>query len=230
MSQLVVRGALSVLTVLMLAGLSAQHVGAGGGAKKVYKTPQEAFEAAKKAAQQNDIKGIADTFTVEGRDQMAGGILFFSLMMREFGGKFGKDEDKDALKKLDEVLARHGITKEFIESLPKPELTTGKKPDAEANKKALLKLISPVKDKSALIADLAAVLPKKGDKGDGIESLKTATLKDVTITGDTAKGTLVKMKDGAEETEPLEFKREDGSWRIVPPAPKKGAFGKGPPG
>ena len=216
------RGAMFALSLAVLAVLTAGS-DAGGG-KKVYKSPQDVFDAAKAALDKKDIKAFAGCLTEDSRDQFAGGMMFVSLMMKGFTEQFGKDEDKAKLKELNEILSKHGITEEFIKSLPKPEITPkDKKPDREELTKAMRKLLTPVKDRSAFIADMIGFLDRTSKKsGGGFNEQIGANpmLKDVKIEGDTAKGVIVATRDGKEVRTPVEFKREGGGWKIDLPMPE----------
>ncbi len=205
--------------------------GAGGG-KKVYKTPQEVFDAAKTAIKNNDTKTAMDCLTDEARDTLTGGVAFMALMAKGFGAFAQKDEEKEKLKKLDDVLNRHGLTEEYVKTLPKPQI--GKKPSPEEIKEGIKKLVAPIKDRGGFVADVLALLPSKdGKKGGPFEELGgNPKLEDVKVTGDRAKGEMVGMKDGKEVRKPIDFKKEGGGWKIdIDPTKmmeKKGA--KGSPG
>jgi hypothetical protein len=206
----------SAAMVVVLAELGGD-AGAGGSKAKVYKTPEAVFEAAIKSAEQSDFKTLVDCLTRDSRDTVTGGVVFVSLMMKAFGEKFGKDEDKANIKKLDELLAKHGLTEEYINSLPKPKLEA-KQPDPDEQKKALKKLLAPVKDKSALLAELLALLPKKDKKDAPFGQFGSRPmLENLKIDGDVAKGEIVGTKDDKEVRKPIDFKKEDGSWRIEAP-------------
>src|SRR5262249_47688771 len=111
MSRIFARGTVFALTLLVLAGISAGTQ--AGGSKKVYKSPQEVFEAAKKAGDDRDIKGFIGCITAESRDTAVGGLVLAAGLMKAFA-KFAKEEDKDKLKKLDELLEKHGLTEDVF--------------------------------------------------------------------------------------------------------------------
>src|SRR5262245_12422531 len=94
-------------SVLLLAALSAAV--AGGGA--TYRTPEEVFEAAKKAIAREDWKGFCATLTDDSRDMLAGGLAMMPLMAKGFAKFAGEEKEKEILAKLKpltEVLTRHG--------------------------------------------------------------------------------------------------------------------------
>src|SRR5262245_36995692 len=96
-------------SVLLMAALSAAV--AGGGA--TYRTPEEVFDAAKKAMAKEDWKGFCATLTDDSRDVLAGGLAMMPLMAKGFAKFAGEDKEKEILAKikpLTDVLAKHGLT------------------------------------------------------------------------------------------------------------------------
>ena len=214
MRSVVLRGLVCWLSLLILAAFSADSV-AGG--KKVYKSPLEVFEAAKKAAEKEDIKTLLGCITADSRDAIAGGFVWMAGFIRAFG-KFAKEDDVG--KKLDKVLEKHGLTEEIFKKLEEKKEKIDLNDPVQA-KAAFLQLAKLVKDRDGFILDIAAIADKKNKAG-AFEDLvgSNPTLKDVKIAGDVAKGVLVGTKDGAEVRKPLEFRREDGSWKIDVPLPE----------
>jgi hypothetical protein len=187
--------------------------GCGGGG---HKTPEDAFKAARTSLEKEDWKGFSDCLTDDSRDQMAGGFVMIGVMMKLVGSP-GGDEAKAKLKPIDDVLAKHGLTDEVMKKMPDEK--PGK--DPESAKKAMKKLVEPIKDKGAFIADMMAAMKKMGDgkKENSIPLPKDAELKDVKIEGDTAKGFVVTK----EKKEPIEFRKVGGGWKIeMPMDPLKG--------
>ena len=81
------------------------------------------------------------------------------------------------------------------------------------------KLAAPIKDKPAFIADMLDALEEMGSEESKGMSLGDATLKDVKIDGDTAKGTIVKKGD---KEEPIHFQKIDGGWLVELPMENTG--------
>jgi hypothetical protein len=201
-----------------------------GGRGTTYRTPQEAFDAAKKAIAREDWKGFCATLTDDSRDVLAGGMVMVPLMIKGFAKLAPEDKQKELLAKLkplEDVMAKHGLTEEALAKMPKDEKPGGKGP--EAIKQAFKKLLAPVKDRSAFVADMIAAMKKMDPKQAKEGPLPAdAELKDVKIEGDTAKGMIVTKKGGQEKRAPIDFRRIDGSWKIDLPLDWKG-LGKGRP-
>jgi hypothetical protein len=201
------------------------------GDRQTYRTPQEAFDAARKAIQREDWKGFCATLTDDSRDVLAGGMVMMPLMLKGFVKLAPEDKQKEILAKLkplEDVMTRHGLTEEALAKMPKDEKLGGKGPDAL--KQALKKLVAPVKDRSAFVADMIAAMKKLDPKQAKQGPLPVdAELKDVKIDGDTAKGELVIKKDGQEKRDPISFRRIDGSWKIDLPLDLGKRQGKGRP-
>src|SRR5436305_13346758 len=94
-------------------------------------------------------------------------------------------KDKEVLAKLkplEDVMAKHGLTEAALAKV-KGENPIGKGP--EAMKQAFKKLVAPVKDRSAFVADMIAALKKMDPKQAKQGPLAAdAELKDVKIDGD----------------------------------------------
>jgi hypothetical protein len=205
--------------------LAAVAVAAAGDRQPVYRTPQEVFDAAKKALQKEDWKTFCGTLTNDSRDMFAFPMVMLPVMMKGFAKFFPEEKRKEflaKLKPLEEVLAKHGLTEE---ALNKMELAKPAGKGLDAMKEALGKLLAPVKDRCAFFADMMKAFQKMDDKkGKGGVILRDGELKDVKIEGDKAKGVFVRQEGGKEQRDPIQFARVDGSWRIdLPPD-----FGKGP--
>jgi hypothetical protein len=213
-----VAGAVLVTALALLAGGASGQEARGG---KVYKTPQEVFEAARAAGKKGDWKTVASCLTEKSRDQLAGQAVGLALIFKAFAGFDKTGKAKELVKQVDEVLAKHGLTQEKLDALK------GAKPKgAEESAKALQKLLGPVKDRNAFIGDLMGVLNKFGGKK---ENLFDAELKDVKIDGDNATGTVIGKKAGKEQRETFKFKKVGGSWKMEPPEPPKKGPVKPPP-
>jgi hypothetical protein len=200
------------------------------GGRTTYRTPQEAFDAAKKAIEREDWKGFCATLTDDSRDTLAGGMVMMPLMLKGFVKLAPEDKQKEILAKLkplEEVMAKHGLTEEALAKM-KDAKPAGKGP--EAIMQAFKQLLAPVKDRSAFVADMIAAMkkldPKQAKQG---PLAADAELKDVKIDGDTAKGVIVTKKDGQEKRDPVAFRRIDGSWKIDLPLDLGKRPGKGRP-
>src|SRR5690606_2297468 len=125
--------------------------------------------------------------------------------------KYMNDQAKaEALgKEIDGVMSKHGLSED---AMPTADPSAG--PDIE-------KILAPVKDRSAFVADLFAIMARE-DSDTPLKSISNATLSmpDTPITGDTASGKIT--IEGRDEK--IEFQKVDGSWLIKMPEPS------GPPG
>ncbi len=175
----------------------------GGGAKAAkHATPEAVFTAFGEAASKNDVKAFMSCLTKKSQ----GDFAFMTMMMSTFAPmKYMNDQAKaEALgKEIEGVMAKHGLTEEAM-----PMDDPSAEPDVE-------KILGPVKDRGAFVADLFAIMSRE-DPETPLKSISGATLKDVAMTGDAASGKIV--IDGREEK--IEFSKVDGGWLIVMPKPE----------
>lgn len=169
---------------------------------KVFKTPQDAYDAFENAEKKKAWKEYCECLTEKSRDVYASSLVQKSISQRKFIGA----RDQDGYKQVTDVLEKHGLTEDAI-----------KKQTADyAKEKNALKqqriLASPVKDKAALVADLYAAWEKVDPSF--APPLFERSLKDVKVKGDSAQGILnVKVGD-KKSPQPFYFQKEKGSWRI----------------
>lgn len=202
----------SALALLLLSGIAGLESQAGEKKTPLYKTPQAVFDAARKAAEKGDGKGVIQILSDDNRDGMAGMMVIIGSFSTQVGAAFAKtDEDKEKIKKIDDVLTRYGVTQEMAKNaIALAKEMKGKQPFEALP--PLRKLLEPVKDRAGLIADMMVLTDKKGGKP--FDEFKTAKLQDVKVDGDVARGSVLVTKDGAEKTEPIEFRKEGGGWKI----------------
>lgn len=198
---------ISVLSVGLAAYLISTVAGCGG--SSAYSSPQATFDTAKAAAGKEDWKGFCQCLTPESRDVMAGEMAMMGVMMQGFAG-LGGEAGKKSAEKIGEVLKKHGLDEKSMEAV-KVEPEESKDP-----KKAMDKMLTPVKDRDAFIGDMFTAL-KSMDEGKGKEQKplpEDAQLKDVKIDGDTATGTITAKKDGEDKSLPVKFKKIEGKWKL----------------
>jgi hypothetical protein len=199
-------------SVLVLAALGLTLPGCG---RKAHGSPQEVFDAFKTAAAKEDYKGFTECLTNDSRKVLTGGMVFGVVMIRQFAGLAGKGAGDEAkMKPLEDALKKHGITDDFLKKVSADGPKLG---DPVALKNAIMKMAEPVKDHGAFMADVVAATKQMGAKEDPskkLMSFKTAELRDVKTSGDTATGTVVIRDGGAEKSEPIHFRKEEGGWRI----------------
>jgi len=211
----------TVIGSLLLVG--AVSVALAGGRDPVYKTPQAAFDAALKGFKNKDWKTIYGALTDESREKVASMAAFMPLMMKGFAKLAPKDKQEEALAKfkpLDRILAKHGLTEAVLKKMEKENKGTEAK-DPKAMEQAMKKLLEPIKDRAAFVAEMMTALDKMMGKQGG-DVPEGAQLKDLKVEGDRAKGFLIAKKGDKQERIPVEFRRQGGGWRLEMPEGPKG--------
>lgn len=181
-----------------------------------YKTPEDVFAAAKKAAEKEDMKTFMSCLTEDSREMMAGGMVFVGALLKAFAA-FGKEDTKELVAALDAAFKKHGLTEEALAKLKGGPPIDGK--DPEAMRKALKSMAAPIKDRTAFVGDMVKVLKRmdKGKKEDTGLLAKDAALKELKIENGKAKGVVVSKQGDQEKRDPIEFRRVGESWLIELP-------------
>jgi hypothetical protein len=198
--------------VLLLAALS---VAVAGDRQPVYCTPQEVFDTAKKAANNRDWKTFCATLTPESRDAFAGTMVSMQWMYKKISRGLPEDRKEflAKFKPVEDVLVKYGMTEDALKRLEKER--SGLK-DPEARKAALRKLVAPIKDRCAFLADIMKAQDEFHGRLKGVWVHSDAELKNVDIEGNRAKAILVakigKLK--LERRTPVEFRKINDSWKI----------------
>jgi hypothetical protein len=192
-----------------------------------YNTPQEAFMAALTAAEREDWKGIYECLTDDSRELFASYAAIFGFLAKELSNPdILTDELKAALKSLQDVFKRHGLTDDHMNKFIRIESGAPKPRSLEERKKEEQEMLKPVKDRGAFIADTLAAMRKLKALKEGL--LREAELKDVKVSGDSATGVMVYKVVGKEQRLAIGFRRIMGSWKVDlpeefffgPPMPK----------
>jgi hypothetical protein len=182
---------------------------------KVYKTPQEVFDAFVAANDKDDYKTMAALMAPEAQKDAAAVIAVL------FGADRAELEDskekaaQDVLKTFKPVfdaMDRHGVTTKVLREVKKSK----DKKEMEKSKKVVSAVI---KDPEAFFADVLGAFDKLGLGGEKPKS--TEKLTGLKVDGDKAEGTVVRttvLKDKKEKVkkEPVKFVKINGSWRIIP--------------
>ncbi len=200
--------------VVILAALGLTLPGCGRKSAS-YGSPQEVFDAFKNAAAKEDYKTFTDCLTTDSRKAMTGGLVVAVVMMKQFAGLGGKGGELDAkLKPLDDVMKKYDLKEDAVKQVFAEAAKGGADPTAAKN--SMLKLSDSIKDHGAFMADVMGALKQIGGKGEAnkLTAFKDAELKDVKTSGDTATGTVVVRQGGSEKSNPVQFRKEDGGWRI----------------
>ena len=134
------------------------------------------------------------------------------IIAKKIIGAGGSEDDQKLMKKLDEVLAKHGLADKTVRVLDPLALAflTG---DLQGRLKIARAVLAPVKDRNAFVADLVTTLQKKSNGVGGLNKGSTE-LTDVAITGDTAKGIAINKHDGKETRSVILFHKVGATWRI----------------
>jgi hypothetical protein len=198
----------------VLAGLMAAVVAASAAAQaKVYETPQKVFDAATAAAKKGDMKAFFALLDPDSVNQLTAGMAVSATFVRGLADLDKTGKTKEALKPLEKVMDKHGLTAEATKKLKpiKPEK------DLQKLAKEAKPLLELIKDKPGFISDVLPVfekLTKKGDGDDGFKAMGSAKLKDVKVDGDKATGTVVMKKGDEDKSEPIKFVKVGKGWRI----------------
>jgi hypothetical protein len=182
---------------------------------KVYKTPQEVFDAWQAAGDKDDYKTMAALMAPEAQKDAA---ALLAVQLAPMRAQLEDSEEKaaqDALKKfkpLFDVMDKHGLT---IKVLREVQRSTAQE-DLETSKKVWARVI---KDAKAFLVDVLTAAVKLSLGGEKPKVKEKLT--DLKIDGDKAEGTLVRTTVGKDEKEkvkkePVKFVKINGSWRIIP--------------
>ncbi|MCE9584054.1 MAG: hypothetical protein K8T20_16340, partial [Planctomycetes bacterium] len=155
-------------------------------------TPEEAFATAMSAADKKDWGGFM-AFTDEASVDML-------LMTMAFAAGVSASTD-DALKaEFDALGAKHRIR-----GTDPSEFAAADKQEIKA---AARRMFAHVENKAMLFGDLMSFLEKHGRPGSASQ-FSGATLKEIRVTGDTARGSF-ENRDG--KRSPIDFVKRDGRW------------------
>src|SRR5882672_925108 len=102
----IVRLTLAISAALFLGLVGAMGQSGESTQPPKFKTPQEAFDAVKTAADKGDIRGLCALLSDDSRDYIIGGLLAYAA-----GIQAGENDPfKNDKAKIEAVLAKHGIT------------------------------------------------------------------------------------------------------------------------
>lgn len=180
--------------------------------KKSLSTPQETFHAAQIALKKEDLVALCDCMTDDSRDLLGGGLAVNVMIAKKILGTGGSEDDQRLMKKIDEVLAKHGLFEKNLRQLD-PVALAFLTADLPGRLKAAGIVLTPVKDRNSFVADLVAALQKKGTSVGGLGK-GSSELTDLVISGDTAKAVVVNKVDSKETRNPIVFHKVGGAWKI----------------
>jgi hypothetical protein len=214
-----------VIRMSVLAGLLVAVVAASVSAQaKVYKTPQEVFDASKEAAKKGDMKAYFVLLEPESMKQVAAGLAVLGAVTRADVESDKTGKVKAQIKPFLDALDKHGLTAAKTKDFKAP-----KEKDPEKVVKAAKPLLELIKDKPAFAAEVLGAIQKVRKEDDsGFKVLAKAKLTDVKIDGDKATGTVVntvkdKENKDKEKKDPISFTKVGKGWliKVDPPAKPK---------
>jgi hypothetical protein len=204
--------AIPAVLILFLAGMMAAR------GETSFNSPEESFQAARAALDNNDIRAFSKTLTPETVDVLIVGLGMGKGIKLNLAVAFAREDEiercKNELGEFKTILQKHGLSEANLRPI---------KIDKDISPAELRRIVSkavePVKDRTGLLVELVRFSQKCAEhkKGAVFDFGKNPELKDVVVTGDTARGVLRVTKNGQESRESLNFRRVDGSWKIDVP-------------
>lgn len=188
------------LVVLLLLGAAVAVAKPGH-----YDTPRKAFLAARDAGKKGDWTTLCGCVTSESGDVMAGCVALAVHRLR-------KKAAKDRSKAIDTVFTKFGMK---AKELANAETRVLEAKDDKTIRQITTEVGKRIKDKPGFLAAITAAAGK-GKEG----PFTGATLGEVTITGETARGTMSFKSGKKEKKETIAFVKQGGTWKIVVPALK----------
>ena len=167
-----------------------------------FETPEATLQTAKVAFADNDYNKFCDCLSDDGRDQLAASMVFM-------GGVMQMGPESDEAKEVAAVFKKHGLDKES-----RSKVTIDTSANEKDQKEQFKKLVAPIKDRSAFIVDMIAVIRKHSDKPDARLFEADAKLTDLKIDGQIATANVVQTRDGKQQTTPIKFAKNGSHWKI----------------
>src|SRR5262245_6826842 len=194
--------------VLIMPVLAAALVLPACKSKTTYDSPQAVFDAAAAASAKQDWAGFMNCLTDESQDKFT-----FSLAVGAISYKFFASMDREkgaeAAKAIDEALKKHGVNEADLPDLGKDMFKMSAPQD---EREMMRKVLGPIKDKPAFVADIIAAMKKLVNKEP--QQKFAGTLTNVKIEGDNATATVVRKTPNKETQGPMAFRKVGGGWKI----------------
>lgn len=192
-------------------------------------TPEAAFEAMKKAIGQEDWTTLYEVLSPKSQQDVIYLMLAPLQMAQSLPGQLGGESTRP----LNELAAKYGFDKIEMPSGMEGMQEYGKRFAAKADE---------IKDKAALFADIMKALnesakqeplsamggvPGAGESANTavssiLPSIEEAQLTDLKITENTASATINMTVNGQTKSDPVQFVKIDGDWRVEMPTPSVG--------
>jgi hypothetical protein len=180
---------------------------------RTYAAPQDVFDVAKSAMQKNDLAAVCECITDDSRDLFGGGLLLRLLVARKSLASAGKEEDKLLMKKIDQILSKHGLTDQHLAKFS-DAAKSFRGSNLESRLKTTRAVLEPVVHRNAFVAELVGVLHKNNGNGAAGLLKSKSILTEVKIDKDSAIGTVIHNHDSKKSTSVIHFKKIGGSWKI----------------
>jgi len=183
----------------------------GGCGSSQYETPEATFQTAKSAVERNDCQGFCRCLTTRARDEMAAGLVIAGSLAQLAANLPGAGTGKvrERAKSIKAVLEKHGLTAQTT-----PKMSLDLIASKEQQKREILKLVEPIADRSAFIADFLRVIVETADDPEMKFIEPDARLLGLKTESDTATATFAETRQGREKTGPIAFEKVDGQWKI----------------
>ncbi|MBN2215969.1 MAG: hypothetical protein JW719_01200 [Pirellulales bacterium] len=192
-------------------------------------TPEAVFEAMKKAIGREDWTTLYETLSPKSQQDVIHLMLASLQMAQSLPDQMGGEW----MRPLNELAAKYGFDK--------IEMPSGMDGMQEYSKRFAAKA-DEIKDKTALFADIMKALndsakkephaamggvPGAGESANAtpaniLPAIGEAQLADLKITENTASATIKMTVNGQTKSDPIQFVRIDGDWRIEMPTPSAG--------
>jgi len=183
----------------------------GAGTTAGEKTPEAAFSAMHDAYHKKGVKEYLSHVTPESQKTLAGGMVTSFFGFRKYVNSL-KDKNPDAVALLDGITKRHALDEVKIKTFMDDD--KGNK-TADALIAKLYALAELVKDPQAFVADVVTTLNRIEGPFPPLALIPFgATVKDVKISGNTARGTMHYRFERVDRTETVYFQRDAVGWKI----------------
>jgi len=186
-------------------------IAAGGCGSAPFSSPHATIKTAKTAIEQHDYRTFAICLSPKARDDLAAALVVMGRFVGLSSSPSAADPEKvkQRATQVAAVCKKHGVE----DAAPKFDFSALRLAfDAEAQKKEWAKRLAPVKDRIAFIADFLEALSQTSDDGDVLGA--DATVRDLTMNGDTASATFEQTRRGAKQSSRITLRKIDGEWKI----------------
>ena len=184
---------------------------------KSYGSPQEVFTAFRKASARKDYLTLLGCLTGDDVDLIAAGLIRGVGMTKNMDASLGLKlpTDRQAeMKRVDEVLRKHGLTDELVMGAGKTTTLPSSRNGVDPRLSWARQTVAPVKDRAAFVVELIPVLGMDQMKQTEGFALGQWSIQTVTTSSGTAKASIIGRVDGKRVTDRLSFRKVNGSWKI----------------